>query len=60
MQKIVYDKDGDQIDEKFLHEVEENTNGSSLKQSNQTPTMNIQTFAAQYDERQNWGNVQQK
>jgi hypothetical protein len=37
-----------------LHQVEEDRNGFSFKQSNQTLTMNIQTFAAQCAKRKNW------
>jgi hypothetical protein len=47
-------QDGDQIFDKILHQEEENTNGLSFKQSNQTLAMNIQTFAARCAERENW------
>jgi hypothetical protein len=51
-QKVISDTDGDQIDDKLLRQEEENTNGFSFKQSNQTPVMNIQTFEAHCAERQ--------
>jgi hypothetical protein len=53
-QKIVSYKDGDQMDDKFLHQVEENTNGFSFKQSYQSPAMNIQTFVFRCAETRNW------
>jgi hypothetical protein len=58
--KIVSDTHVDQIDDKLLHQEEENTNDFSLKQSNQTKAMNIQTFAARCAERQNWRLVSTK
>jgi hypothetical protein len=53
-QKIVSYKDGDQMDDKFLHQVEENINGFSFKQSYQSPAMNIQTFLSRCAETRNW------
>jgi hypothetical protein len=49
-QKIVSDTDGDQIVDKLLHQEEENTNVFSFKQSNQSLSIDIQTFAARYAE----------
>jgi hypothetical protein len=42
------------MDDKFLHQVEENINGFSFKQSYQSPAMNIQTFLSRCAETRNW------